>query len=209
MLNWDFLSATCFSRTYSTIQSWPLNIIIFIRAESFQSFKVLQLRQTSGKRGASESLTQSHQHKPSDELCLSAQGFIPPPSSAVSSISGLHWGGGGPSLSNTAGDLQQNNMDSFHSPTARQCLLDLNISFHCKVWRIYYLRRMVDVQQGNVRAHFVSWQNVHEENGQANVEQDNHADHDGVWALRNTWDMRSVSSVNYYLMFNHKECPQY
>lgn len=79
MLNWDFLSATCFSRTYSTIQSWPLNIIIFIRAESFQSFKVLQLRQTSGKRGASESLTQSHQHKPSDELCLSAQGFIPPP----------------------------------------------------------------------------------------------------------------------------------
>lgn len=127
MLNWDFLSATCFSRTYSTIQSWPLNIIIFIRTESFQSFKVFQLRQTSGKRGASESLTQSHQHKPSDELCLSAQGFIPPPSSAVSSISGLHWGGGGPSLSNTAGDLQQNNMDSFHSPTARQCLLDLNI----------------------------------------------------------------------------------
>lgn len=29
----------------------------------------------------------------------------------------------------------------------------------------------------------VSWQNVYEENGQANVEQDHHADHYGVWAL--------------------------
>lgn len=30
----------------------------------------------------------------------------------------------------------------------------------------------------------VSWQNVNEENGQADVEQDYHADHDGVWALK-------------------------
>ena len=32
----------------------------------------------------------------------------------------------------------------------------------------------------------VSGQNVHKENGQANVEQDDHADHDGVWALGET-----------------------
>lgn len=32
---------------------------------------------------------------------------------------------------------------------------------------------------------------MHEEDGQANVEQDNHADHDGVWALEN---MRKVVS---------------
>lgn len=31
----------------------------------------------------------------------------------------------------------------------------------------------------------VSWQNVDKENSQADVEQDNHADHDGVWALKN------------------------
>lgn len=41
----------------------------------------------------------------------------------------------------------------------------------------------------------VSWQNVYEENGQANVEQDNHADHYGVGALekKGTRDMRSVN----------------
>lgn len=33
---------------------------------------------------------------------------------------------------------------------------------------------------------------MHEENGQADVEQDDHADHDGVWALKNTQDIRSV-----------------
>lgn len=36
---------------------------------------------------------------------------------------------------------------------------------------------------------------MHEENGQADVEQDDHADHDGVWALKNTQDMRSVRSI--------------
>lgn len=44
----------------------------------------------------------------------------------------------------------------------------------------------------------LSRQNVNEENGQADVEQDDHAHHDGVWALKERTKrlMSSVISLN-------------
>lgn len=87
-------------------------------------------------------------------------------------------------LSNTAGDLQPN--ISSPSPTARKLFIYLLFEMyyflslhHCDflAWCRNVLPEEVDD---------VSWQNVHEENGQADVEHDNHADHDGVRALEKT-----------------------
>lgn len=51
---------------------------------------------------------------------------------------------------------------------------------------------------------------MHEEDGQADVEQDDHADHDGVWALRKQRYKVSVCSVSNKLLlcFTHCDCPE-
>lgn len=73
-------------RTYSTIQPrlHHTNTIIFRCTESFSVVQCPSVCQTSGKRGASQSLTQSHQQKPEEELRLSAWGLFL--SSAVGAV---------------------------------------------------------------------------------------------------------------------------
>ncbi len=60
-----------------------------------------------------------------------------------------------PSLSNTAGDLQQNNMV---------------VEFVCLFWLYYFFRKVLTSYFLPELVDNVSWQNVNEENGQADVE---------------------------------------
>lgn len=138
-LDWDFHSASLLLQYWEhTLPSSP-DFITQTPSYSdalnpFQSFNVLQFVKPL-EREELHRASHSHTNKNLKRSCGSLREASFSPQRSVRLISGPNWGGGSPSLSNTAGDLQHRFVFSFflvgffHSPTKRAVFLWICIYF--------------------------------------------------------------------------------